>query len=146
MLRAYDALKRIYTDSGNSISNTDAADAAEEFFVQCHSFKDWLKKELPAGAEDVDKYINANEALALAADFCNSSKHAGLSKAPRSGKDIQKINTHMKIDLMPRGFVASSHLEIHAGGAAHDALELGTECVKAWDAYLKNEGIVFPEV
>jgi hypothetical protein len=145
MLRAYDALKRVSTDNGNSISNTDARDTAEDFFIQCHSFKDWLKKELPAGAADVEKYINTKEALALAADYCNSSKHAGLRTAPRSGKDIQKINTHMKLDLTPRGFVASSRLEINVSGTAHDAFELATECVKAWDAYLQKEGIVFPE-
>jgi hypothetical protein len=40
MLRAYGVLERINTDNGNSISNTDARDAAEEFFNQCYHFKD----------------------------------------------------------------------------------------------------------
>ena len=42
MLRAYDVLKRVNTDNGNSISNTDARDAAEDFFNQSHHLKDWL--------------------------------------------------------------------------------------------------------
>lgn len=40
MLRAYDVLKRVTRDNGNSISNTDARDAAEDFFNQCYYFKD----------------------------------------------------------------------------------------------------------
>jgi hypothetical protein len=106
MLRAFAVLKRLSTDNGNPISNRDANDAAEAVFNQCYHFKDWLER--PSHAKSVEEYINASDALSLAADFCNSFKHAGLgSSPPRSGKEIQKVNNHMRMDLTSRGFVAS---------------------------------------
>jgi hypothetical protein len=145
MLRAYDALKRVSTDNGNAISNRDANDAAETFFNQCYHFKDWLKKERPADAMSIETFISTNDALALAADFCNSFKHAGLDRAPRSGKDIQRINTHVKMDLTPRGFVTSSRLELTISGKSYDAFTLATDCLKAWNIYLQKNGIAFWE-
>ena len=146
MLRAYDVLKRINTDNGNSISNTDARDATEEFFNQCYHFKDWLKKDSTIQmAQDVERFINGSPSLQLAADYCNSLKHAGLDRSGRSGKDIERINTHVKLDLTPRGFVASSRLEITVSGKSYDAFELATECVRAWDDYLQKNQVSFPE-
>jgi hypothetical protein len=146
MLRAFDILKRISTDNGNTISNRDVNDAAEAFFNQCYHLKDWLKKERPADAKSVEKYINTNDALSLAADFCNSFKHAGLgSSPPRSGKDIQKVNTHMRMDFTPGGFVATSTMELTISGKSYDAFTLATNCVKAWDTYLQQNGMVISE-
>jgi hypothetical protein len=146
MLRAYDLLKRVNTDNGNSISNTDARDAAEEFFNQCYHFKDWLKKDATIDAgKSVEKYINASPALALAADYCNSFKHAGVDGKTRSGKDIQKINTHIKMDITPSGFVTSSRLEVTISGTSYDVFSLATDCVAAWNTYLQENGITFPE-
>src|SRR5664280_2882564 len=106
MLRAYGVLERINTDNGNSISNTDARDAAEEFFNQCYHFKDWIKKDASIRVDqDVEEFINFSSAMQLAADYCNSLKHAGLDKRSRSGKEIERVNTHMKLDLTSRGFV-----------------------------------------
>jgi len=145
MLRAYEALKRVSTNNGSAIGNRDALDAAEAFFNQCYHLKDWLKKGQAVSGRSVEGYITTNEPLALAADFCNSFKHAGLINPPRSGKEIQKLNTHMKIDLTPAGFIASSYLEITISGKSYDALTLATDCVKAWDSYLQQNGISFPE-
>jgi hypothetical protein len=142
----YDLLKRVNTDNGNSISNTDARDAAEEFFNQCYHFKDWLKKDATIDAgKSVEKYINASPALALAADYCNSFKHAGVDEKTRSGKDIQKINTHIKMDITPSGFVTSSRLEVTISGTSYDVFSLATDCVAAWNTYLQENGITFPE-
>jgi hypothetical protein len=82
---------------------------------------------------------------ALAADFCNSFKHGGLNKSSRSGQEIEKLNTHIKFDLTSKGFVASSRLEITISGRSYDAYKLATECVEAWDSYLRNNQIIFPE-
>jgi hypothetical protein len=146
MLRAYGVLERINTDNGNSISNTDARDAAEEFFNQCYHFKDWIKKDASIRVDqDVEEFINFSSAMQLAADYCNSLKHAGLDKRSRSGKEIERVNTHMKLDLTSRGFVASSRLELMIGGQSYDAFKLATECVRAWDDYLRKNQVSFPE-
>jgi hypothetical protein len=145
MLRAYELLKRINTDNGNSISNTDARDVAEDFFNQCYHFKDWLKKDTSIKPDqNIEQHINNNSALRLAADYCNAFKHGGLDKPPRSGEDIERVNTHIKLDLTPRGFVASSRLEITVGGKSYDAFTLATECVQAWADFLRKNHISFP--
>jgi len=51
----------------------------------------------------------------------------------------------MKLDLTSRGFVASSRLELMIGGQSYDAFKLATECVRAWDDYLRKNQVSFPE-
>ena len=43
--KAYERLKRVNTDNGNSISNADPKDTTTDFFNHCYHFKDWLKKD-----------------------------------------------------------------------------------------------------
>lgn len=142
--RAYERLKKINTDNGNSISNTDARDATEDFFNHCYHFKDWLKKDSSVTlSDDVEKFISNSTVLSLAADYCNSSKHAGLNKQSRSDKNIEKVNTHINLDLTPRGFVATSRLELTIGGEKYDAFALATDCMNEWDKFLKQNNVVF---
>ncbi|OIR16083.1 hypothetical protein GALL_35880 [mine drainage metagenome] len=146
MLRSFERIKRINTDNGNTISNTDARDATEDFFTQCYHFKDWLKKDSTLTlSQNVEKFINASNALSLAADYCNSFKHAGLDSQPRSGQTLEGINTHMRMDLTPKGFVMSSSLELTISGKKHDAFELAKRCIEEWDLFLISNKIVFPE-
>ena len=146
MIRAYDRLKKISTDNGNSISNTDARDAVRDFLTLCYHFKDWLKKDTSLTlTTNVEKYISASEALALAADYCNAHKHAGLDGETRSGKQLEKINTHIRMDLTPRGFVTSSTLELTISGQKYDAFTLATKCLAEWEIYLAQNDIVFPQ-
>ena len=145
MLRTYGVLERINTDNGSSISNTDARDAAEDFFNQCYHFKDWIKKDTSIRVDqDVEEFINSSTVMQLAADYCNSLKHAGLDRGSRSGKTLERLNTHVNIDLTSRGFVASSRLELTISGQSYDAFKLATECVEAWEKYLRENNVTFP--
>lgn len=144
MKRSYERLKKINTDNGKSISNTEPKDATEEFFNQCYHFKNWLKKDTSINlAQNVEKFINESSSLSLVADYCNSFKHAGLNKKSRSGQKIEKINTHVNFDLMVDGFVASAHLEITINGKKYDAFSLATDCMRDWDNFLKKNHIQF---
>lgn len=144
MKRAYERLRRINTDNGNSISNTDAKDAAEEFFNQCYHFKDWLKKDHSISiTSNIEEFITNSTSLSLAADYCNSFKHGGLDKKARSNKQLEKINTHIKLDLTPGGFIATSRLEITINGIKYDAFSLATDCVDEWNKLLSKNNILF---
>lgn len=144
MLRSYDRLKKIETDNGNAIGNTESRDAVEDFFNQCYHLKDWLKKDKNTNLyTDIEDYINKSHSLSLAADYCNTFKHAGLD-SNRSNKNLEKINTHIKFDLTPRGFVASSRLELTISGEKYDAFDLATKCIEEWDIFLRLNEIVFP--
>ncbi|MCX6735873.1 MAG: hypothetical protein NTZ13_02215 [Candidatus Parcubacteria bacterium] len=144
MLRSYDRLKKIEIDNGNTISNSESRDAVEDFFNQCYHLKDWIKKDkginLPLNIED---YINKSHFLSLSADYCNTFKHAGLDYN-RSDKKLEKINTHINFDLTPRGFVASSRLELTISGEKYDAFELATNCLEDWEKFIVSNNIIFP--
>ncbi len=145
MLRAYERLRVICTDNGNTIDNASPRDLAEAFFSQCYHLKDYIKKERP-DAPDVEAYINKTGPLRIAADFCNSEKHAGLDRKPRAGEKISAILVHMKMDYLPGRFRASGRVEIRLGEKSYDALKLATDCVKGWDKYLKQACIEIPPV
>ena len=147
MLRSYDRLKKIETNNGNTIGNTESRDAVEDFFNQCYHFKYWLIKDTSMNIEkeNLENFITQSSALSLAADYCNSFKHAGLDGEPRSGKDIQKINTHINFDLTPKGFVASSHLEITISDQKYDSFKLAEDCIKDWNLFLEKNQVIFPK-
>src|SRR5579863_9273875 len=50
------------------------------------------------------------------------------------------------LDLTSKGFVASSRLEITISGRPYDAYKLATECMEAWERYLRDNQISFPDL
>lgn len=146
MIRAYERLKRISINNGNKISNADARDAAEDFFNQCYHLKDWVKKDnnFHLSQDVVEEYISTNEHLSLAADFCNALKHGGLDKSPRSGKNLEMINTHVKFELTSIGFIASSQLELTISGRKYNTFELATNCIHGWKNLFDINNISIP--
>lgn len=145
MKRAYERLRVICTDNGNTIDNASPRDLAEDFFSQCYHLKDYIKKERPE-APDVEAYINKTGPLRIAADYCNSEKHAGLDRNPRAGEKISAVLVHMAMDFLPGRLRASGRVEIRLGEKSYDGLGLATDCVKAWDNYLRTAGIEIPPV
>ena len=106
------------------VIGADARDTARDFFVQCYHLKDYLKKDTRiTEPDDVEKWITQSRSLALAADLCNSSKHAGLDgtagsqtqttqspatqtakkkrlrRQPRSTETVDKIHQSTVIDF-----------------------------------------------
>ena len=141
MKRALERLIKINTNNGASISNTEARDGTEDVFNQLYHFKDWLKKDSRVNSSDVETFVNASTVLCFAGDYCNSFKHAGLDRAPKYGKEIEKVNTHINIDFSSNGPITSSRLEITAGGMKLDALTLARECLNEWDKFLTLRGL-----
>ena len=177
MIRAFDALRSLATDIGKTavIGDPGPADAARTFFLQCYHLKDWLKKDPRIKRpRDVEDFITKNAALSLAADFCNSLKHAGLEKPPRSGMTLDRINMAYSLQVPSSGAagqimmvrnssdgdtvalsrgggadvkgraVATAKVVLTIGGTKHDALDLATRCMGEWDSFLAAQGIVFP--
>ncbi len=150
MLRTYEKLRVISTDNGPNIDNATAGDLSESFFSDCYHLKDWIKKDpniCQAAKDDVEGYISKSPVLRIAADYTNSLKHAGLdpNKKPRSGTHLDGVNTHLKIDLTPRGFVTSAQVEIIFGGKRYDAFRLASDCVHDWKIFFKKHSIVTGE-
>jgi hypothetical protein len=143
MMRAYERLRTISTDNGPNITNTDAADLAGSFFSECYHLKDWIKRDPVIGANvDVEAYLNEEGALRIIADYCNSSKHAGLDRKSRSGAQVEQVRTHVKIDLTAKVFVSSAQLEIIIGGKSYNAYKLATDGVAAWKTFFARNSII----
>jgi len=145
MMRSYESLRTVSTNTGNNISLSEAKEAAEEFFTHRHHFKDWLIKELPNNLKQaVEDHINDSVPLSLAADYCNTFKHAGLDRKPRSGQHLDAVLQHTRIDLTPQGFVASAQVEIKTAGKSYRAFDLATDCIRDWDTFLRAANITIP--
>jgi hypothetical protein len=142
MIRSYEKLRKISTNTGNSISLSCAKEATEEFFTECHHFKDWLIKELPNLKQTVESYISNSAPLSLAADYCNTFKHAGLDKKPRSGQQLVEVLQHTRMDITPQGFVCSAQVEIKTDAKNYRAFDLATDCIHDWNAFLRINSIV----
>ena len=169
MLRAHAKLVAIATDVGKTcvIGDPAAKDATNAFFMECYHLKDWLKKDPRIKPVDVEAFITGSKFLSLAADLCNSLKHAGLDRPPRSGEQLDKINMAYTIDipeqaqikfdrspsvgdtiaiLRTRAYgraVATAKVVLTIGGSKHDAPDLASSCVKEWDAFLASRAIQF---
>ena len=142
MVRVYRRLAQISINTGHKISNTEAKDTAEEIFNQCYHLKDYFKKDKKLNRSfNVEEYVNENPYLSLAADYCNTFKHGGLDKKPRLGKNIEQINTHLFI-LHPSktGFSNFTRLEIRVDGKSYDVFAIASECLKAWNDFLRTAG------
>jgi Zn-dependent oligopeptidase len=138
MMRAFEWLERIHANNGDKISNTDARDAAEDFFNQSYHIKDWFKKDSRI-THNVEAFINESEALSLAADYCNAFKHGGLDlkkKSSRSGKVIERIRTEVEMNFLPNGVQTSSRLDIFVDGEVIDSYALAKQCMAEWDSFL----------
>lgn len=141
MIRAYERLERIGTNNGQTISQTDPSDAVESFFNQCHHFKDWLKKDYTVLSKDIEHFVSRSLPLSLASDYCNSFKHAGLDKPPRSGKTLEKINRHYDLRIGPQEVNTSARLELTFDGKKYDTVKLARECLEYWDEFLSQNNI-----
>jgi len=140
MLRAYNRLKIINTNTGNKHGNTEAKDATENFFNQCYHLKDWIKRDSSINlSTDLEKYINNSQHLSIAADYCNNFKRAGLDNTSRLKKNIENLSTHVKFDLTKNGFIASSKLEVTIDGEKYNSLDLAKNCIKEWNIFLKTQ-------
>lgn len=173
MMRSYNELVALATDIGKTVEIGDhtAKDAANLFFAECYHFKDWLKKDARIlRPQDVEDCISKGSALALAADLCNSHKHAGLNKCPRSGEHLEKINMAYSLDISSSkelgvikfvqnpsdgdtitisrsnregSPIATASVVFTIGGTRYNALSVANNCVKEWKEFLCNHGISF---
>ena len=143
MMRSYDKLKKVSTNTGSKISNVDGKEAVEEFFTQCYHLKDWIIGDFPDFKEQIESNISKSKPLSLAADFCNTCKHGEL-KRTRLGEKIKAILEHTKIDITPKGFVCSAQVEIRTESKSHNAFKIATNCIRDWNKILKDINLSIP--
>jgi hypothetical protein len=177
MIRAYNLLQKLAIDIGERVFIGDQTplDRAKDFFNQCYHLKDWLKKDSRIKhPQEIEDMITNSKALSLAADICNSFKHAGLEKPPRSGMYINQINMDYSLDISNlsgpgsikvigtpsvgdtiriRNYIstekkkpkATAKLSLTVSGQKYDAIDIATQCIEEWDLFLESQNLVFPK-
>jgi hypothetical protein len=111
-----------------------------------YHLKDWVKKDpVVSSRVDVEDFIQKTPVLRIVADYCNSLKHAGLDRKSRSGGQVEAVNTHLKMDRTPKGFVTSAQLEIRVGGKRYNAYRLATDSVAEWRRFFIRNSINIDE-
>ena len=115
------------------------------FFLNCYHLKDWIKHDssVPTVVQgQVEGYINSNRALQLCADISNSLKHLAPLRTPRSAEHPTFGKKGYALALGGGPAVISLKYEVATVSGVIDAFTLATDCVAAWDAFLRNSNLL----
>lgn len=138
--RWYDRFKEINTGKIHDRESDSYQDEVYAFFMKCYHLKDWIKNDIKISdmAERVESFIAGNEALSLCADICNGIKHLKLTK-PRSGQNPRFGQRQFSVELGGQPTKISVKYTINTNTGPRDAFELATQCIEAWDNFIKSE-------
>jgi hypothetical protein len=145
MMRWYDKFQRLYKDFTGREENIDEYfDIAYAFFTNCYHFKDWIRNDpmVKISDDDVERYITDNQCLSICDDICNGIKHLRLDR-PKSDQK-PKMETADIYDAV--GPCEDPHRIIPyidtMNNRSVDPFELATECVKRWQEFLRQRGLI----
>jgi hypothetical protein len=148
----YDRMKRWYQrfDELNqgrihNLMSENYLDEIYAFFQNCYHLKDWLKNDSVVNnaiQSAVEPYIISNNHLLLCADICNSLKHLALTR-PRSGASPAFGKKQYAVNMQPgEPTIISLKYEVNTTSGPVDAFVLATDCVAAWEAFLKQHNLI----
>lgn len=120
-------------------------DDMHAFFIVCYHVKDYLRND-PAFTkhtdQEIEAYINSNQALAICADICNGQKHLALTRAPRSGDQPEFGNRTFAVNLchslagdeVPQKLAIQ--LEVEHAGNKLNAFAIASDAMNAWEVFV----------
>ena len=137
-------IENIYSGVFSSSSRDEEAfdDDVISFFIHCYHVRDWIihLNKLGITARHVDSYLDSHRALRICADLANGSKHCRLTRSLRTDHQphIVSKERHTSFWLTGDGGgeVMKCKYTVLSNTEFFDALELATECVQLWDAYV----------
>jgi hypothetical protein len=117
-------------------------DEVYAYFMNCYHLKDWIKYDpstLSLAAKE-ENFIRNDPHMTLCADICNSSKHLKLSN-PRSYENPQFGKREYKLEFGTQPTTIAIEYTIDTASGPIDAFDLATNCLHAWEAFLRQHGI-----
>ncbi len=115
------------------------------FFIHCYHVKDWIVTSNKIGLtkDEVENYINDNEALKICADLCNGEKHYKLQRNGRTGKQPHlAYRNYSALYYTPESGqpprIKGSY-KILSKDSFFDALELAEACIELWDTFINDK-------
>jgi hypothetical protein len=139
VIRWFERFKTINSGKMHTTSTENYEDEVHAFFQNCYHLKDWIKNDTSiTRLLDVEKYINATVSLQLCADICNALKHLSRNRPNRSGKDPEFGKQEVFLDLGTSGRAIRITYWVDTKDGPMDAFALATDCVAAWDCYIRT--------
>lgn len=146
MKRWYDRFASIDQGRLHDLPSDNYVDDIYAFFQNCYHLKDWIKNDnaisTPALKQSVEDCITSDRSLRLCADICNSLKHLTRTTSNRSGENPWFGQKQFAVDIGSSPTNISLKYQIDAAGGSIDAFQLATDCVAAWETFLKSEKLV----
>jgi len=120
-------------------------DVVMAFFLNCYHLKDWIKNDgqiPPAIRSKVEDFINNTYDLKLCADIANGIKHLKLESLPRTGQQPEFGGRKYDLTLGGEEQIIKIKYSILTQAGPVDAFTLASDCVSAWENFLKNHQLV----
>jgi len=128
-------------------------DNAVAFFIFCYHIKDWIKND-PAIDKTiksaVESYIDRNNCLKSCADIANGTKHLSLTKQRSLSRPrVTSEEMVMHADGSKKKPGSDEYADVTVETNAYvltdegqkEIFELASECLRAWDAFFKQNKI-----
>ena len=137
--RWYERFERINNGKAFDCSPDCLQDEVYAFFFNCYHLKDWIKNDakIGAAAAKVEGFINQNNNLGLCADICNGLKHLRRTSS-RSGQDPKFGPRKFAVQIGGPETTISVKYSIDTSIGSVDAFELATNCLQAWEKFIKS--------
>lgn len=145
MKRWLDRFEILDTGRQHNVSSDNYIDEIYAFFMNCYHLKDWLKQDVSVPEtiqQCVENHINQNRALTLCADLCNSLKHLVLSSRRKSDEDPTFGKKGFSLELGAGPAMIALKYQVETTGEPIDAFQLASDCVDAWDDFLKKHNLI----
>jgi hypothetical protein len=156
MHRSYERLKKAadeYIDRDPEFHDeASSRDTLLHFFGDAFHLKDYIKNEagqtsaIKRSVEDLFDPGNANgsTALSICADIANGAKHLNLNRSrftPPAEVGKQEAGIRFPFTL-PAYF--TYHFTIEADGKTYSEIQVATDAIADWDAWLTRQGFSLP--
>lgn len=142
--RSYATFKEITDGRTHDRDSEYYIDSVLAFFQNSYHLKDWLKNDPSSGphVKDVESMINQSTFLSLCADICNGSKHLGRDRDIRSSSEPEWGPRLFKLNVSAKEIAID--LPIKVGPETFQAFDVATQCMKEWESYLAEKGLLQP--
>jgi hypothetical protein len=129
-----DRVRRWHRRASIAIDPVDRADFLYAFFENAFHLRDWLKDAGAASDNDLNTFFASSADMRLCRDLANAHKHYSLRSPsqpapPSEAREYAPGNGNLCFDVS---------LVILSDGTKHDAFELATRILRAWEDFISS--------
>ena len=127
-----DRVRRWHDRASKASTRIDRYDFLYAFFENAFHLRDWLADTAAASPEVLNQFFTQNADMRLCRDLANSYKHYSLQRASQS---VPPSEAH-EYSSGTGNLAGDVSLVVLSDGVKHDAFELATRVLHAWDAFV----------